>query len=247
MRRTEFLPLGRSRLLLCAFVFADVSAFPRLHDRDCVDVEQGCAAWAAAGECDKNVGFMKLHACRSSCASCHFDHKDMAPEAVRASADDEDETSGIMRPRRHGTCAAEPGELRWGLSAQLASSIACFNRRGAEPSGSYEASADFLEAAAAVAAATPQGEATITFYDAATRRPLFIAPRNRTMDDFLVESKRHGWPSFRDSQLVAENVRVLRGGEVVSIDGTHLGHNLPDRLNRYCINLVSVAGAPPPG
>ena len=117
----------------------------------------------------------------------------MAPEAVRASADDEDETSGIMRPRRHGTCAAEPGELRWSLSAQLASSIACFNRRGAEPSGSYEASADFLEAAAAVAAATPQGEATITFYDAATRRPLFIAPRNRTMDDFLVESKRHGW------------------------------------------------------
>ena len=32
-------------------------------------------------------------------------------------------------------------------------------------------------------------------------------------------------------------------GEAVSADGTHLGHNLPDDDgNRYCINLVSVAG-----
>lgn len=31
-----------------------------------------------------------------------------------------------------------------------------------------------------------------------------------------------------------------------SLDGTHLGHNLPDsKGNRYCINLVSVAGYPP--
>ena len=34
-------------------------------------------------------------------------------------------------------------------------------------------------------------------------------------------------------------------GEAVSLAGTHLGHNLPDRKgNRYCINLVSVAGTP---
>ena len=40
-----------------------------------------------------------------------------------------------------------------------------------------------------------------------------------------------------------ENVRVLDGGETVSLGGTHLGHNLPDgRGNRYCINLVCVAG-----
>lgn len=31
----------------------------------------------------------------------------------------------------------------------------------------------------------------------------------------------------------------------VSIGSTHLGHNLPDfKGNRYCINLVSVAGLP---
>ena len=37
----------------------------------------------------------------------------------------------------------------------------------------------------------------------------------------------------------------LRSGECISVDGTHLGHNLPDGSgNRYCINLVSVAGKP---
>jgi hypothetical protein len=36
---------------------------------------------------------------------------------------------------------------------------------------------------------------------------------------------------------------VLENGEAVSVDGTHLGHNLPDRTgNRYCINLVCIAG-----
>ena len=35
----------------------------------------------------------------------------------------------------------------------------------------------------------------------------------------------------------------FHAGETVSVDGTHLGHNLPDDAgNRYCINLVSVAG-----
>jgi peptide methionine sulfoxide reductase MsrB len=44
---------------------------------------------------------------------------------------------------------------------------------------------------------------------------------------------------------VWENMRVLENGESVSVDGTHLGHNLPDRGgNRYCINLVCVAGEP---
>ena len=42
--------------------------------------------------------------------------------------------------------------------------------------------------------------------------------------------------------------RVLSDGETVSATGTHLGHNLPDRSgNRYCINLVSIAGRPVAG
>ena len=47
--------------------------------------------------------------------------------------------------------------------------------------------------------------------------------------------------------MVWENVRCLKDGETVSLTGTHLGHNLPDRSgNRYCINLVSIAGQPTP-
>jgi len=43
-------------------------------------------------------------------------------------------------------------------------------------------------------------------------------------------------------------VRVLPNGETVSVDGTHLGHNLPDRKGaRYCINLVSISGHTPGG
>jgi peptide methionine sulfoxide reductase MsrB len=43
-------------------------------------------------------------------------------------------------------------------------------------------------------------------------------------------------------------MRCLPNGEAVSLEGTHLGHNLPDRKgNRYCINLVSVAAPPPEG
>ena len=84
----------------------------------------------------------------------------------------------------------------------------------------------------------------MTFNDSVTGKPLFVAPVGRTKEEFLAESAYHGWPSFRDEEVVWENVRVLRrSGETVSVDGTHLGHNLPDKKgNRYCINLVSVAG-----
>lgn len=66
------------------------------------------------------------------------------------------------------------------------------------------------------------------------------------MMDFYEESLDHGWPSFRDEEVNWEYVRVLPNGETVSVDGTHLGHNLPDRKgNRYCINLVCIAGLGP--
>ena len=88
----------------------------------------------------------------------------------------------------------------------------------------------------------------MTFYDSNTGKPLFSIggdPAKRSIKDFLRESAFHGWPSFRDDEVNWENVRVLKNGETVSVDGTHLGHNLPDKKgSRYCINLVSVAGHP---
>ncbi len=85
----------------------------------------------------------------------------------------------------------------------------------------------------------------VTFYDSVTGKPLYIAPKGRTWQEFLDESRTHGWPSFRDEEVVWDHVRCLEDGEAVSVDGTHLGHNLPDKKgNRYCINLVSIAGNP---
>ena len=213
-------------------------AFPSFPTRSCRDLHDQCTAWAASGECARNVGFMKLHACRRSCGSCAEDASDLLPQLQLV-----DES--FMTTPRHGggSCArVVPSSLRWGADAVMARSIGCFNRRGAEPSGSWQHTA---LAAAATAAAT--AGRSLTFYDSTSRRPLFVVPRNRTMADFLAESQQHGWPSFREEELVVHNLRVLRGtgGEVVSVDGVHLGHNLPDARSRFCINLVSIAGEPP--
>lgn len=41
----------------------------------------------------------------------------------------------------------------------------------------------------------------IEFYDSNTGKLLYSAPRGRSMDEFLKESKAHGWPSFRDAEV----------------------------------------------
>lgn len=61
----------------------------------------------------------------------------------------------------------------------------------------------------------------VTFYDSVSGKPLFKAPINRSVDEFITESKVHGWPSFRDDEVVWDNVRVLKSsGETVSTIGT---------------------------
>jgi len=146
------------------------------------------------------------------------------------------EASMLMIQRAHGTCtAAVQSPLRWKADVETGDRISCFNRHYAERAGSFQ-STYFLK---------EQKNKTTIFYDSVTGKPLFIAPMDRTYEEFIAESKAHGWPSFRDAEVISEDVRVLEDGEVVSKDGTHLGHNLPDsKGNRYCINLVSVAGLP---
>ena len=148
----------------------------------------------------------------------------------------------LMAPKAHGTTErmVQPN-LRWGCDRELADRICSFNRRYAERWGYWESTGFAQEAA--------WGD-EITFYDSVSGRPLFVAPRGRAMAEFLAESEGHGWPSFRDEEVVWANVRVIPSGkhgegEAVSVDGTHLGHNIPDgQGNRYCINLVAVAGRP---
>ncbi|KAL7526600.1 hypothetical protein ACHAWF_001842 [Thalassiosira exigua] len=152
---------------------------------------------------------------------------------------------GIMSPKEHGTTDSPAQDnLRYGVSRKLADKICSFNRVFAEMGGYFEGSTSF-EKDVRNAVASAGGE-PVTFYDSVTGKPLFRAPVNRSVDDFIAESKVHGWPSFRDDEVVWSDVRVLKSsGETVSLAGTHLGHNLPDGSgNRYCINLVSIAGNP---
>ena len=154
--------------------------------------------------------------------------------------------NSIMRPKGHGT-HTQPVQhrLRYGCDVRTADHISNFNRHAAEHAGYFSSGPrTFLKA---VARAKSENR-PITFFDSNTGQPLFTAPRGRTMDQFIKESKAHGWPSFRDEEVNWDNVRCLKNGEAVSIHGTHLGHNLPDaKGNRYCINLVSIAGNPGKG
>ncbi len=147
----------------------------------------------------------------------------------------------IMSQKAHGTSNVPIQEnLRWDCNREVSDKICNFNRHGAEYRG-YFRSTTFAKEAKKEYDET--GE--IKFYDSNTGKLLFVAPKGRSFDDFLRESVSHGWPSFRDDEVVWDDVRCLPNGEAVSLDGTHLGHNLPDFSgNRYCINLVSVAGNP---
>ena len=153
-----------------------------------------------------------------------------------------------MRPKSHGTTELPvQTDLMYGVSRSMADRIVSYNRHFAEPAG-YFGSTSFEEALLGSGGGGGGGR-PVTFYDSVTGRPLFVAPVGRSAQDFLTESRIHGWPSFRDAEVVWDNVRILKeSGETVSTAGSHLGHNLPDaKGNRYCITLVSIAGRPTNG
>jgi peptide methionine sulfoxide reductase MsrB len=161
----------------------------------------------------------------------------------------------IMYPKEHGTSAtAVQSPLRYNVDNALADKICNYNRHFAEPAGYFlSKNVNFVNTlqqspSSNETSSTTTATLPLTFYDSVTGAPLFtfVASPERTIEDFLRESQYHGWPSFRDADVRWDHVRVLRNsGEVVSTTGTHLGHNLPDKQgNRYCINLVSIAGQP---
>jgi peptide methionine sulfoxide reductase MsrB len=153
----------------------------------------------------------------------------------------------VMSQKQHGTSEKPVQQnLRWACDYETADRICNFNRHYAEFAG-YWTSTEFLKYAQEHASEIQAGK-PIHFYDSVTGKLLFRAPVGRSLEDFLKESRSHGWPSFRDSEVVWDDVRCLKNGECISTTGTHLGHNLPDATgNRYCINLVCVAGRPEEG
>jgi peptide methionine sulfoxide reductase MsrB len=130
------------------------------------------------------------------------------------------------------------GSLRFGCETEreLALRICCHNTRYAETPGFFtDPHIDLFSKI------SPEG--VTTFYDSTCGVPLFIAPQGRTLEEWKQESLQHGWPSFRPQEAVAANIVFHEGGEMASVCGTHLGHNLPDFSgDRYCIDLVCIAG-----
>eukprot|EP00729_Bicosta_minor_P015603 gene15603-2045_t len=123
----------------------------------------------------------------------------------------------LMSQKAHGTTATAPhSNLRWGCSLKIADRICCFNRRGAEPAGYFVSGTTFLSDLQHIVG------------NDSTTTAVLLEVEGRSMNSFIAESVAHGWPSFRDNEVVQDNVRVLPDGEVVSVSGTHLGHNIPD-------------------
>eukprot|EP00798_Chlamydomonas_sp_ICE-L_P004982 gene4982-34760_t len=164
----------------------------------------------------------------------HLGDESLMKKKAHGTSDASTSDESLMKKKAHGTSdAPAQSNLRWGCDPQLADKICNFNRHYAEHSG-YWTGTNFLKEV------DRNGETV--FYDSNTGKSLFVAPRGRSFAEWEAESRSHGWPSFRDEEVIWDDVRVLPDGETVSLAGTHLGHNLPDRTgNRYCINLVSVA------
>ena len=109
----------------------------------------------------------------------------------------------IMSPKAHGTTPNPvQAKLRWNTDRGTADRICSFNRHYAESPGYYETTSYLKEVSR---------ESETVYYDSVTGKPLFVAPIGRTMDQFLAESNVHGWPSFRDSEVVWENTRGTHG------------------------------------
>ncbi|CAK0908544.1 unnamed protein product [Prorocentrum cordatum] len=159
----------------------------------------------------------------------------------------------IMAKKAHGTSPFPVQEkLRWDCDRREADRVCSFNREYAEYAGYWKTTSFLPDLRKRLEARDKDNngdQLVTTFYDSVTGKELFVAPKGRSVRAFLEESFTHGWPSFRDEEVNWENVRCLKNsGECVSLDGTHLGHNIPDgKGNRYCINLVSIAGYPVEG
>ena len=100
-----------------------------------------------------------------------------------------------------------------------------------------EAVGDPQEAVGDPQEAVGEGSGFVTFYDTVYGFPLFKAPVGRSWKAFVEESQSHGWPSFRDQEVIWDHVRVLQNGEVVSDQGTHLGQPSNKNMQKHAYSI----------
>ena len=125
----------------------------------------------------------------------------------------------IMSQKEHGTTHQKvQDDLLYDVPNKLADRISSYTRTWAEPAGFFQQT-NFEQT-------VMEAQGPVTFYDSVSGKPLFKAPIGRSAEQFIKESRVHGWPSFREQEVVWDNVRVLRGGEtVVSFESVTSMHN----------------------
>ena len=131
-------------------------------------------------------------------------------------------TEEMMAPKAHGTSDTPVQKPPLGRRSDIADNICALNR---QRRARHVLGAPTL--AFCARRSRPQGP--IEFYDSNTGELLFKAPIGRSCDQFVRESRVHGWPSFRDARSWTGRTRVLPNGEWHLGRGSyHLGHNWPD-------------------
>lgn len=133
----------------------------------------------------------------------------------------------LMAPKAHGTCERRSdfkftlwftlfidgpaATLRWNVPTDLADKICCFNRHSAEVRFFFVFPEDAIfllffsknsgfwldQKKHKFLTEVDKSGKEVIFYDSIFQKPIFIAPRNRTWEEFEKESTSHGWPSFR--------------------------------------------------
>ena len=141
----------------------------------------------------------------------------------------------IMSRKAHGTTRKPVQEnLRYGVDIELANKVCSLNRNWDPDSGFYNENLGYCFQEPRTWLKESLTDNPLTYYDSVTGKPLFLAPVSRSTEDFVKECHFHGKLSFRDPEVVWEHVRCLKTGEVVSVDGTHLGHNVIDHKGYNC-------------
>lgn len=145
----------------------------------------------------------------------------------------------IMTEKKHGTCPVEvQKDLRFGVDVTTADIVSCYNTNLAEVRGYAFQEGKMLEHDLQYSPTR-----SLMLFDSVTSKKLLRVPQARSFEQFLDESRKLGYLSVRDNEVMWENVRVLVNGNLVSVDGTFLGRVAPDQDgNRYAINLSAVSG-----
>ena len=124
-----------------------------------------------------------------------------------------------MKRKKHGTSNVPlQQDLKWNCDRKEADKICNYNRHYAEYSNSFSKNKLFKQEFQNC----QRQRVAMKFYDSNTGKLLFEAPKNRSHEEFWNESKKHGWPSFRDEEVNWSEVRCLPNGESISLNGTHL-------------------------